>query len=183
MSAQWGGMPDATEAAPRAIAAYLAAYGPATPKSFRTWLGGSRIAKRLLDGWWSAASDLLAEVDVDGDRAFVLSEDLDALVAARPSRSVRLLGGFDGWVLGPGTDDPHVVPPARRREVSRQSGWISPVAVAGGVVAGTWKLDGEVARLSWFREAGRPPRRALAQQVERIASVMGRPLKAEVTVG
>src|SRR5687768_5165999 len=93
-------------------------------------------------------------VDVDGERALVLVEDVDELAAVKPTRAVRLLPGFDQYVLGPGTADAHVIPAARRRAVSRQSGWIAPVVVAGGVVTGTWELEGGQARIAWFEEAG-----------------------------
>ena len=91
------------------------------------------------------------------------------------------MGGFDQWVLGPGTDDPHVIAPARRTDVSRQSGWIAPLVVAGGVVGGTWDLDGDVVRVAWFAEAGKPPaRRALEREAKRLATIMGRPLQLVV---
>jgi hypothetical protein len=95
---------------------------------------------------------------------------------------VRLLPGFDQYVLGPGTADAHVVPTARRAAVSKQSGWISPVVVARGVVCGTWQLDGDRVGVAWFREAGRPPRHALRAEVERLASILDRDLRLTVTV-
>ena len=76
---------------------------------------------------------MLAEVEVDGVRLHVLARDLDDLVATPPTRAVRLLPGFDQFVLGPGTGDGRVVPAARRVAVSRQAGWISPIVVVGGV--------------------------------------------------
>lgn len=112
----------------------------------------------------------------------VLAEDLDALVSARPTRAVRLLPGFNQYVLGPGTADGHVVPAAQRAMVSRQSGWISPVVAAGGVVCGTWELDGERVRVAWFREAGRPPRKALEAEVARLSSIPDRGLPAAVSL-
>jgi hypothetical protein len=45
----------------------------------------------------------LAEVEIDGQPAHVLAEDVDELAAARPGNAVRLLPGFDQYVLGPGT--------------------------------------------------------------------------------
>ncbi len=89
---------------------------------------------------------------------------------------MRLLPGFDQYVLGPGTKDPHVIPTGRRPDVSRQSGWIAPVVVSKGVVCGTWELDGDQARISWFKEAGRVPRRALGDEVDRLASILDRDL-------
>jgi hypothetical protein len=94
---------------------------------------------------------------------------------------VRLLPGFDQYVLGPGTADSHVIPAARRTAVSKQSGWIAPIVVAGGVVSGTWGVDGDVVRISWFGEAGKPPRKALEAEVDRWSSIHDRPLRASIS--
>jgi hypothetical protein len=111
-----------------------------------------------------------------------MTDDLDALVATRPTTAVRLLPGFDQYVLGPGTKDGHVVPAARRSAVSRQAGWISPVVVAGGRVSGTWELDGAEVRVGWFDESGRPPKRALQAEVTRLSTVLDRDLRSVITV-
>jgi hypothetical protein len=143
--------------------------------------GLGHIGEALRSGWGSLLKPLAwqgdlcfgpsrgnrAEVEVDGERAYVLAEDLDELVSTRPTTVVRLLPGFDQYVLGSGTADGHVVPVARRAAVSKQSGWISPVVVAGGVVCGTWQLDGEPVRVAWFREAGGLSRNALEAEVAR----------------
>jgi hypothetical protein len=180
VSSRWAGVPDPDDAAPTVINAYLAAYGPATTDHLRNWLARGRVNIRRLRGWVAAVGDQLVEVDVDGQAAWVRAEDLDELAAARPSQAIRLLPGFDAYVLGPGTDDGRVVSPARRAAVSRQAGWISPVVVAGGVVAGTWELQPSTAPISWFREAGRVPRRALDAEVARLSSIVGRELEAEI---
>jgi hypothetical protein len=96
---------------------------------------------------------------------------------ARPTGAVRLVPGFDQYVLGAGTQDPLVVPAGRRAAVSRQSGWISPVVLVDGRICGTWELDREEARIAWFSEAGRPPRRALDTEVSRLSSILGRDLR------
>jgi hypothetical protein len=68
--------------------------------------------------------------------------------------------------------------------VSRQSGWISPVVVVGGVVSGTWEIERNDLRVSWFAKGGRRiPRSALAEQVERVASLLDRDLRLRLTVG
>jgi hypothetical protein len=182
VSAQWAGVPPAEEAAPRVIVAYLGAYGPATIEHLHQWLARGRVSVRQLRTWFATCAERLAEVEVDGERAFVLTEHLDGLAVSRPSSALRLLPGFDQWVLGPGTDDGHVTPRPRRATVSRQSGWISPVVVAGGVVSGTWALDGGVARIGWFSEAGRPPRNALNDQVARLSSILERDLGAAISL-
>ncbi len=181
-SSRWAGLPDPDEAAPVAIAAYFSAYGPATIEAFGTWLAGGWFGKRQLRTWFGALGDRMAEVEVDGDRAYVLAEDLDELASARPTPVVRLLPGFDQYVLGPGTADGHVVPAARRSAVSKQSGWISPIVVTGGVVCGTWGLDGDRVRVAWFREAGRLPRNALEAEVARLSSILDRGLGAAISL-
>ena len=94
---------------------------------------------------------------------------------------MRLLPGFDQYVLGPGTDDGRVVPPSRRAAVSRQSGWISPVVVAGGVVSGTWELDRDRLRVAWFGEA-QTAADALETEVARLSSILDRELRPEIGI-
>ena len=181
-SSRWAGVPDPDDAAPVAIVAYLGAYGPATFDAFGLWLAGGYFGKRRLRDRFEALGDRLAEIEVEGQLVYVLAEHLDELAATKPTTAVRLLPGFDQYVLGPGTADGHVVPTARRAAVSRQSGWISPVVVAGGVVCGTWELDGDRVRVSWFREAGRPPRTALKAEVARLSSILDRVLRPAISL-
>lgn len=176
-SKAWAGVPDADEAGPIVLRRYLAAYGPATIENFSAWL--ARPSRRQLKAWFAATPDL-TEVEVDGNAAFIRAEDEEALSRAKPNKQVRLLGGFDQWVLGPGTGDAHIIPAGRRPQVSKQSGWIAPIVVVGGVVAGTWGLERDVVEVSWFSEAGRLPRKGLAEEVERLSSVVGRLLRLGV---
>lgn len=181
-SSRWAGVPDPDQAAPVAIAAYFGAYGPTTIDAFGTWLAGAWFGKRQLRTWFGALGDRLAEVEINGDRTYVLAEDLDELASTRPTSAVRLLPGFDQYVLGPGTADGHVVPAARRAAVSRQSGWISPVVVAGGVVCGTWELKDDQVRVAWFSEAGRTPRKPLQAEVARLSSILDGGLTATISL-
>jgi winged helix DNA-binding protein len=181
-SSRWAGIPDPDEAAPTAIAAYFGAYGPATIENFRNWVSRGRVSVRRIRGWFSAMGERLAEVDVDGERRYILAKHLDELASARPSKAVRLLPAFDQYVLGPGTEDHHVVPATRRTSVSRQAGWIAPIVVAGGVVSGTWELDGERARIAWFKEAGNVPKSALEAEVARLSTILDRDLRTTITL-
>ena len=89
---------------------------------------------------------------------------------------MRLLPGFDQYVLGPGTGDVGSSPRAHRAAVSKQSGWIAPVVMRGGVVCGTWELDKDRVRVGWFTESGRLPRSALRTEVGRLSGILGRDL-------
>lgn len=180
VSPGWREVPDPDDAAPAAIISYLGAYGPATADEFGNWLAGGWFGKRRLRAWFDSLGDLLAEVEVAGERAFVPAEHVDELVAARPNADVRLLPGFDQYVLGPGTKDPHIIPPGRRPMVSKQSGWIAPVVVCGGLVSGTWEIDDGALRVSWFDELGKPPMRALGDESDRLSGIVGTTLVLEV---
>jgi hypothetical protein len=182
-SRRWAGMPSIDEAAPRVVEAYLGAFGPSTLARLGAWLAGGWFGVRVLRGWFAELGDTVAEVEVDGVPAFALARDVETMLAAKRSASVRLLPGFDQWVLGPGTNDGQVTPARRRSAVSRTAGWISPVVTVGGVVHGTWAIDGDRVRIAWFRESGRVPRRALGSEIERLGTVMGRALTVDVVMG
>jgi hypothetical protein len=179
-SARWAGVPDPDEAAPMAIIAYLRAYGPATSANFGNWLSRGRVSARQLKAWFAGLGERLATVEVDGETAFILAEDADELGAARPTDALRLLSGFDQYVLGPGTEDHHIVPAGRRTAVSRQAGWISPVVVLGGIVSGTWEATDDEIRVAWFRETGSVPRKALEAETTRLSAILGRDLGVSV---
>ena len=173
---RWAGLPDLAEAGPRAVEAYLRAYGPATDRHLRYWLGEGLGAGRWIRSWVARLGDRLATVDVDGEPAYVHREDVEDLMGTPPTTAVRLLPGHDQWVLGPGTADARVVPPARRALVSRGANLV----MAGGVVSGTWSLTDDRVEAAWFAEAGPPPRDALTAEVARLGAILDRPLRMTV---
>jgi hypothetical protein len=179
-SSRWKPLPDVNDAWAQVVLNYLSAYGPAGPAQFSAWLSRGAISRRQLKTWFADLGEQLTPVEVEGEPLFIRAEDADALAAAKPSRQVRLVGGFDQWVLGPGTDDGHVTPAARRRAVSKQSGWIAPAVLVGGVVSGTWVMDGGRVCVSWFAEAGKVPTGALDAEVDRLSKIVGSDLVADV---
>jgi DNA glycosylase AlkZ-like len=177
VSSRWAGVPDPEEAAPVACVAFVGAYGPTTIDAFTRWLGAGR---RRLRHAFRDLGDRLAKVEVAGEPAFVLAEHLDEVASIKPTKALRLLPGFDQYVLGPGTTDGHVVPAGRRSAVSKQSGWIAPVVLWRGAVAGTWEVDGDRVRVAWFTESGRPPRGTLHAEVGRLSEILGRDLRPAI---
>jgi len=174
LAPHWTGLPDPEEAAPVAIAAYLGAYGPATPEAFDAWLTRGSLRKTLLRRWFADMGDRLVQVDVDGWSAYLLAEHADELASCTPRGSVRLLGAFDQYVLGPGTRDTRILPAEHRDRVSRKGGWISPVVVVDGRICGVWELaDGELV-VSLFPGAEPLPEEALAAEAAHLARVGGR---------
>lgn len=175
---RWRGLPDLDEAGPRAVEAYFRTYGPATPKHLHYWLGeGLSAGRKRIQSWIAGLSERLVELDVEcGGTAYILRDDLDDLAAAPKASSVRLLPSYDQWVLGPGTADAHIVPPARRALVTRGANLV----IAGGVVSGAWSRTDDQVSTAWFTEAGPPPREALADEVVRLSAIVDRPLHGTV---
>jgi hypothetical protein len=171
----WKGVPPPDEAAPVAIPAYLRSYGPATIERFDAWLTRGSSSKPMLRGWFAALGDRLVTVDVEGTTAYLRAEDVDDLAAAAPAvpTTVRLLPGFDQYVLGPGTTATEILAPERRPEVSRAAGWIAPTIIAAGRVAGTWDQDGSTITMQLFDDGDMVvPPAELAAAVARMQSVL-----------
>lgn len=170
----WKGVPEPDVAAPEVITAYLGAYGPATPETFNAWLIRGILRKTTVRRWFSELGDRLVEVEVEGRRGYLLAEHADELAAAKPVHSVRLLGSFDQYVLGPGTSDTELLPAVHRAKVSRAAGWISPLVLIDGRIAGTWEAtDGELV-VSMFDDA-KLPLRELKAEAAHVARAIGKP--------
>jgi hypothetical protein len=179
---RWKGLPELDEAGSRAVEAYFQAYGPARRNHVQDWLGeGLGAGRKRIQSWIAGLGERLVTVDVDsssatGESALVLSEDVDALAATTATTAVRLLPGYDQWVLGPGTADANVVPPARRKLVSRQAS----IVIVGGVVSGTWTRTDDTVAIAWFAEAAPPVREAVDAEVARLGTILGRPLRSTI---
>lgn len=168
----WTGPLAPEEAAPRAIAAYLGAYGPATPETFDAWLTRTSHRKTVVRSWFADMGAELVTVDVDGTPGALLAEHADDLAAAEPSAEVHLLGPFDQYVLGPGTAATELLPKAHRAQVSRTAGWIAPLVVVGGRIAGTWEFTDDEVAVSMFDDAPLP--KHLDAALDRVATATGR---------
>lgn len=170
---RWAGISELDVAGQRAIIAYLQTYGPATFDHVHYWLGsGLSAGRKRLDRWIAELGERLVAVDVEGTTAYVVREDVESLAAAQPSDAVRFLPGHDQWVMGPGTKDVHVVPPALREAMTRKA---NPVVV-GGVVRGTWARKRDDVTVTWLAD-GPPPQEAIQQEVGRLAGVLGLDLR------
>ncbi|WP_421741746.1 DNA glycosylase AlkZ-like family protein [Cellulomonas sp.] len=169
---RWTGLVDLDDAGPRAVESYVRAYGPTSPAHLQYWLGeGLGVRRGHLRTWIAGLAERLATVEVEGEPALVLREDLEELAETRPTATVRLLPRYDQWVLGPGTADPHVVPVAQRADISRGANLV----VVGGVVRGTWSQSDDEVAVAWFDDA--PPRAAIEREIERLSTILGRQLR------
>ena len=148
---------------------YLQAYGPATVQDFAVWAG---MAVKDASQIWGRLQDAMCTVDIEGKPASILKRDLHALQsAALAAEDVRLLPHFDVYLLGH-RSKAHLVEDANYKRVYRAAGWISPVVLVNGRIAGVWshKLRGK--RLQVAVEPFRPLSRSQRVAIEeRAASV------------
>ena len=111
-------------AAADVVRTYLAAYGPAPREQFQRWFGMTSPAEA--GRWIRALGDEVAEVDVEGAPGWMLAADVEEAAAAVPAGVVRLLPGFDQYVVGAPRDAEAVLAAAHRARVYRPQGWLSP---------------------------------------------------------
>ncbi len=176
--------PDPDPAAISAILErHLAAFPAATRGELARWWG---VAPGELRAPLAGLGDRLTLVGVEGVKAYVRSADMDALAAAEPATTVRLLGGFDPYTLSLQKEAEPLLPLARRPLVSREAGWISAVLLVGGRVAGTWTHDLAPKRtrieLKPWRRLTRAERKAVDAEAARIGAFLAPSVSVETIV-
>ncbi len=163
---QWLGLSfelEREEARVELVRRYLRAFAPAGPADFTRWLGSSRAVPQV----WAELADELVEVE---PKRFALAADVPLL--GTRATGVKLLPGFDGYVLHPNTDRP--VPAEFMPRVSRTAGWISPTIVERGRVVGTWSHLVKGGRLELTVEPFAPLTKTAAAAVRREARSLAR---------
>jgi hypothetical protein len=113
---------------------YLAAYGPANREALARWFGMPSPAQA--GRWLEALGDEGATVEVGGEALVMLAEDVEEAAVAEPAGAVRLLPAFDHYVVAAPRDADAVLPAAQRARVYRPQGWLSPVVLVDGRMAG-----------------------------------------------
>ncbi|HUG13919.1 MAG TPA: winged helix DNA-binding domain-containing protein [Thermomicrobiales bacterium] len=165
--------PDSADALRAVTRRFLAAYAPATAADLALWWGGFGPApgRRML----AALGDEVVEIDLEGERAFVLTRDLPSMASATIPDTARLLPAFDPWVAGASRDAVAPLAPQHKARVYRPQGWLSPVLLVNGRMVGVWKHARKGRRLlveidpfdrlpAWAREQ-------LAAEAERLAEL------------
>jgi Winged helix DNA-binding domain len=154
---------------------FLAAYGPATYHDLARWWGGGGVATAR--EWIAALGDEVSPVDLEGTPAWMLAADARKLLRLPPPRSVRLLPGFDQYVVGASCHASHLLPGDLRQRVYRPQGWISPVLLVNGRMDGTWRHELRGSRVAVvvepFVKLPAWVRHEAAHEAERLAAYLG----------
>ncbi|MGH7587473.1 MAG: DNA glycosylase AlkZ-like family protein, partial [Gemmatimonadota bacterium] len=158
-----------TPAASEAVRRFLGFYGPGQPGDFAEWAGLARShAQRL----WDAVAEELAEVRVGKSKAWLLSEDVDALESPPAAEGIRLIPPGDPYLQKP--NRALLAPdPALKKRLFR------PVASPGAVLkdgrlVGLWrvKAKGKNAEIT-VEKLGRLARGDLEEEARRVAELRG----------
>jgi hypothetical protein len=169
---------DPAQAVADLVRGILDGYGPFGLDELTRW---TALDRPVLRAAIAALGDELVELDTEGHRGWITASGAAAVAAAAPSRVVRLLPGFDPYVVGALRQLDRLLPaPGLNAAVSRTSGWISPVLLDGGRIAGTWTQQTtggrSVIAISPFGPLRRGVRAAAEAEAARWAFYAGAPL-------
>jgi hypothetical protein len=161
---------------------YLSAYAPATLHDLSYWSGMSmkevRQIPELLDGE-------LARIEIGGKEALILTDHRDELMKSQAAKdSVRLLPGFDPYMLGHADKTP-LLKPEHYKRVYRNQGWISQVVLLNGEVAAIWSHTRRGKRLfieiEPLRELPKKTRALIQEQAASLAAFLDTAWEIEFT--
>jgi hypothetical protein len=148
---------------------YLRAYGPATVTDFSHWSGIPMQQVKLL---CALLKSELEEIPGDQKNSLLLSEDVAFLNGKRGKSCLRLLPSFDTYLLAHHAKD-HLLSAKHYKRVYRNQGWISPVVLIDGAVAGIWshRLQNKnlLVNIEPFEGLSRMVRTAIEREAERLA--------------
>ncbi|ASR34351.1 hypothetical protein BAY61_04350 [Prauserella marina] len=150
---------------------YLRLHGPATAADAAGFVGTTRA--KVLEALWP--KEKVAEVDVDGKRAFIPADAVSDVENPPEPSPVRLLPPWDPFLQGRDRDT--LVPDkAMRKEIWKILG--NPGAIlAEGAVAGTWRAKAagkslEVSAIA-FLPLSKKAKADVGIEAERVAEIRG----------
>jgi hypothetical protein len=168
-----------TEAQCALFRKYLRAYGPATATDFSHWSG---IPMQQVKAIADLLDPEMEKITSEKRSLLLLRGDVAVLkgVSAENEQScVRLLPSFDIFLLAHRAKN-HLLSEKYYKRVYRNQGWISPVVLVDGAVAGIWSHESEKKRLQVkieaFGKLSRAVRTAVAREAERLADYFARDL-------
>lgn len=154
---------------------YLSAYAPTTRLEFTTWAGMEPADAKTV---WESMGDEIATVDYEGRKFFALARDLKEMRSDEIEEEVRLLPGFDTYVLG--RDRQGIIEGNKPRKlIYRDAAWISPVLLQRGRFAGVWSHKKSARGLSVevrpFTRLAKGVRAEVQSEAESLAVFLGSP--------
>jgi hypothetical protein len=156
------------------VRTYLRAYGPAPREQLQRWFGMTSPAEA--GRWLASLGDAVCEVEIEGARGWMLAADVEEAVAARPSGVVRLLPAFDHYVVAAPRNTDAILAAEQRARVYRPQGWLSPVLLVDGRMAGVWSHEAAggrvVVTVEPFARVRRDVRAGVEAETDRLAAFL-----------
>lgn len=161
--------PDGDEALRELMRRFLRAYGPATHEDFARWWGEGTVsrARRVLE----SLGEEVEPVEAEGRRAWVLADDAGLIRSLDPPRSVHLLPNFDVYTLHYRPREAFL-PAGTYDRVYRTAGWISPVVLNDGAVAGVWERKNRRLRVELFVRETKRLRAGIERETRRLSTFL-----------
>ena len=184
---QWIGpfeRPDPVESLREVARRYLRAYGPATLEEFARWWGVQPKAVRPV----FVAGDGFSQVEFEGRQTWVVDGDPGRHApSSEDGPVVRLLPLFDPYVVAVRRNGARPLTGPEKDLVYRKAGWISPVLVVAGELAGVWEhtaRDGQLhVDIRPFAPLEPEVAERSAREAERLAVHLGLALGMRFTAG
>jgi hypothetical protein len=155
------------------VTRFLDIYGPATHEDFGRWWGIDAASARRV---FAALPDAMVSVSVTEKTAWLTPDGADKIRRLRGASGVLLLPGFDPYTIAPISARAYTIPDGFVDRVSRTAGWISPVLLVDGVVAGTWSLeqrgDSAMIEIEPFAKVSATTKKAAATFAQRYRRIL-----------
>jgi uncharacterized protein YcaQ len=153
---------------------FLSAYGPATREDLARWWAVSPAAGgRLISG----LGEEVTPVDLEGAEYWALTDTVSAVAEASPTKSVRLLPGFDPYIIGSTRHATKLMNGDFKARVHRPQGWVSPVLLVDGRIDGVWRHERKgkrvVVDIEPFAAVPKWVARKAEQEADSLAAFLG----------
>ncbi|MFC4564103.1 winged helix DNA-binding domain-containing protein [Nocardiopsis mangrovi] len=178
----WAGAwePRDTDAAlAKLVRRHVSGYGPVCPEDFAAWSG---LPARHVRRAWELVSPTLAEVATESGSAWALRELADVFPAPRPRPAVRLLGPYDGYLLGY-KERAWALPAHSVRRILPGGGAIHPAVLVDGEVVARWRWRGDGVFIEPFAPLSEDTMAGIAAEVEDVGRFLGIRATMDVAVG
>lgn len=156
---------------------FLTGYGPATIDEFARWVGLEPSAAKKA---FKSLGDEISEVDVEGWKAWMLVSAVQEMEMFKLTECVRLLPHFDQYTIAVARHSQNLMPEQFKAKVYRQQGWISPVALVNGRLAGVWEYEKKRSKIIVSVELFETVKDTVKQGIEIEAKRLGEYFEGEV---
>jgi hypothetical protein len=171
----WSWEPDREEAMAALATRYVASHGPVTERDLAGWCNQNlTFAREAI----ALAGDAVTTETIGG-QAYLVAADRPEPARGTP---VRLLPGFDEYVLGYKDRSAPMTADEELRVVPGKNGMFLGTVVVGGLVVGTWNRKTAGKRTVVTVAPFGTPSASRRREVERAATRYGRFLDTETTV-